>query len=173
MSILQSNPSYLSSGTPTFPIRKVLYPLAQAGVLRALAAALQQPPMEFGLKITSERAPLIRYLMEFQDPVHATVLRITSAAFDLIEWEPSTKVTLIEDEIHVMSPAKGVSAATALRDAVRYITALEDHGLSTAGISFYESAIRSYAGASMQRSYGDGLKFFGQPPFERFKTINE
>ena len=150
----------------------MLLPSKLVGPTEALLKeALSQPPRQLGLKITSEWDPSIRCLLEHQDDAHAAVIRIISAAPDLINWTPSVKVTLIGDAIHVMSPGGGVGAVTALKDAAVLTKSLVKDGISASSVGAYEAEMREYAGASIARSYRGGLKFFGQPAFEDCKAI--
>ena len=137
-----------------------------------LREALSQTPRQLGMKITSEWDPSIRCLIEHQDDTHAAIIRIISAAPDLINWTPSAQVTLIRDAIHVMSPRGGVGAATALKDAAVPTKSLIKDGVSVTSVGAYEAEMREYAGASIARSYRGGLKFFGQPTFEKCKPID-
>ena len=69
------------------------------------------------LTLTEEWHPSFRALFELQDITQASTLRVASANPNITPWEPSSRVTLIGDAIHVMSPCGGVGAVTALRDA--------------------------------------------------------
>jgi 2-polyprenyl-6-methoxyphenol hydroxylase-like FAD-dependent oxidoreductase len=70
-------------------------------------------------------------------------------------WEPS-RVTLLGDAIHAMSPARGSGANTALRDAGVLCRALAratpDRRALVAAIGGYEAQMREYGYAAVQAS---------------------
>ncbi|WP_316783578.1 FAD-dependent oxidoreductase [Streptomyces sasae] len=82
-------------------------------------------------------------------------------------WEPST-ITVMGDAIHAMSPALGIGANTALRDA----HTLGDQLLAVAagdkplldGIAGYEQAMRDYAYHALRTSALVGQKVIGHLP---------
>ena len=80
---------------------------------------------------------------------------------------PTTAVTLLGDAIHAMSPAGGVGANTALRDAATLADALNKaaHGrpLVTA-VRDYETAMIDYGFAAVRASADNGHRFLGQNP---------
>ncbi|KAL1963596.1 hypothetical protein VTN77DRAFT_8041 [Rasamsonia byssochlamydoides] len=136
-----------------------------------LTQALQWPPHELSLMLTSEWDPSIRCLAELQDRSQAAALRIITTVPDLPKWASTSRVTLLEDSIHVMSPAGGVGAATALQDAATLTKILARDGLSTASIREYEDTMREYAKAALTRSFRGGKKLFGQPPYDQRKEV--
>lgn len=67
-------------------------------------------------------------------------------------WTPS-RVTLLGDAIHAMSPARGSGANTALRDASNLCTALTGGGLDVvAAIGVYEEKMRAQGFAAVEAS---------------------
>jgi len=82
-------------------------------------------------------------------------------------WEPSA-VTVMGDAIHAMSPALGIGANTALRDA----HVLGSHLLAAAngdttlldGIGAYEQSMREYAYQALRKSAFVGQQVIGHPP---------
>lgn len=82
-------------------------------------------------------------------------------------WEPST-VTVMGDAVHAMSPALGIGANTALRDAhtlgdqLIAVTAGDKPLLD--GIAAYEEAMRDYAYHALRTSAFVGQKVIGHLP---------
>jgi 2-polyprenyl-6-methoxyphenol hydroxylase-like FAD-dependent oxidoreductase len=82
-------------------------------------------------------------------------------------WEPSA-VTVMGDAIHAMSPALGIGANTALRDA----HVLGSHLMAVAqgdttlldGIAAYERSMREYAYEALRKSAFVGQKVIGHLP---------
>ncbi|MBT2225430.1 NAD(P)/FAD-dependent oxidoreductase [Nonomuraea sp. NEAU-A123] len=109
--------------------------------------------------------PRVRRIVQEWDPasIFPAVLR-TSVP---IEAWPTTAVTLLGDAIHAMSPAGGVGANTALRDAATLADALNKaaHGrpLVTA-LRDYETATIDYGFAAVRASADNGHRFLGQNP---------
>jgi 2-polyprenyl-6-methoxyphenol hydroxylase-like FAD-dependent oxidoreductase len=91
------------------------------------------------------------------DTMFALPLR-TSVPVD--PW-PSTRVTLLGDAIHAMSPAAGAGACVALRDASRLATALT---AGASGIADYEAAMIDYGFAAVREGARNGQRFLGQDP---------
>ncbi|MFF4619860.1 FAD-dependent oxidoreductase [Nonomuraea jabiensis] len=123
-----------------------------------------------GLRALTLRAiedwhPRVRAIIEHWDTstVFALVLR-TSVP---IEPWPTTNVTLLGDAIHAMSPAGGIGANTALRDASALAAAL---GAAAAGrpllqaLAEYESAMTVYGFAAVRTSAENGHRLLGQDP---------
>ncbi|MFG1678875.1 FAD-dependent oxidoreductase [Nonomuraea sp. NPDC049269] len=84
-----------------------------------------------------------------------------------IEAWPTTAVTLLGDAIHAMSPAGGVGANTALRDAATLADALNKaaHGRPlVAAVRDYETAMIDYGFAAVRASADNGHRFLGQNP---------
>ncbi|MFI7222427.1 FAD-dependent oxidoreductase [Nonomuraea angiospora] len=109
--------------------------------------------------------PRVRAIIDHWDAstVFALVLR-TSVP---IEPWPATNVTLLGDAIHAMSPAGGIGANTALRDASALAAAL---GEAAAGrpllqaLAGYESEMTAYGFAAVRTSAENGHRLLGQDP---------
>lgn len=147
--------------------RKATFGLSDAEILAltpAAAAALS-------LDITESWHPGLRSLLELQDVAQSSPLRIASAHPDIPAWEPSARVTLLGDAIHVMSPTGGVGAVTALRDGANLARELVEGGVSAESVGRYEEAMRAYAGMSIRRSLMGGRKIFGQRGFDECKIM--
>ncbi|KAJ5913923.1 Protein phosphatase 2c [Penicillium tannophilum] len=115
--------------------------------------------------------PSIRCLVEPQDPAQGSMLRVMITSPELPRWTPNARITLLGDSIHVMSPAGGVGAATALKDAAELTRILASKGRSAESNGEYEEGMRSYAAVSLLRSFRGGELIFGQPDYEDCKEL--
>ncbi|MCA2223692.1 FAD-dependent oxidoreductase [Nonomuraea aurantiaca] len=109
--------------------------------------------------------PRVQRIVQEWDPasIFPAILR-TSVP---IEPWPTSAVTLIGDAIHAMSPAGGVGANTALRDAATLADALNEaaHGRPlVAALRAYEAAMIGYGFAAVRASADNGHRFLGQNP---------
>ncbi|MCJ1324216.1 hypothetical protein MMC10_000878 [Thelotrema lepadinum] len=137
-----------------------------------LEKVLAQPPMNLSLMVSSEWDPAVRSVLELQDASQTSALRVFSAPSKIPAWETNGRVTLMGDAIHVMSPAGGVGAVTALKDAATLLEVLVEKGLSDSSIASYEAGMREYASASIARSFAGANKLYGMPPFEQCKVVD-
>lgn len=124
------------------------------------------------LSITEEWHSSFRALFELQDISQASTLRVASANPSIPTWESSSRVTLIGDAIHVMSPCGGVGAVTALRDAALLARVIGEDGITDLSIAKYEAEMRGYAQLGIQRSFFGGKKMFAQRPFEECEVLD-
>ncbi|KAF2867550.1 hypothetical protein BDV95DRAFT_582364 [Massariosphaeria phaeospora] len=136
-----------------------------------LAQALKAPPHELGLQLSEEWDPSIRCLLELQDPTAAAVLQVATTTPDIPVWTPNEHVTLLGDSIHLMSPAGGVGAGTALMDAASLTKILTQGPATAEKIGTYEAEMRKYAKVALERSFRGGKTIFGQPDFENCKEV--
>jgi len=127
---------------------------------------------KLSLELTEEWHPSFRVLLELQDTTQSSILRVDSANPIIPPWESSSRVTLIGDAIHVMSPCGGVGAVTAIRDAALLSRLISEVGITTTSIAKYESEMRKYAGIGIQRSYLGGKKIFAQLPFDKCEVLD-
>ncbi|KAI4127273.1 MAG: hypothetical protein LQ338_003277 [Usnochroma carphineum] len=118
------------------------------------------------LALTEEWHPSFRALLELQDTAQSSTLRVASANPNIVPWQPTERVTLLGDAIHVMSPCGGVGAVTALRDAALLSKVISEDGITAESIGKYESEMRVYARQGIERSFFGGKKMFAQRPFE-------
>lgn len=109
--------------------------------------------------------PAVRRVVERWDATAIIPLPLRSAV-PVGPW-PAGPVTLLGDAIHAMSPAGGVGANTALRDA----DLLADALIAAAGgrplaaaIAGYEAAMRDHGFAALRTSIANGTRFLGQDP---------
>lgn len=77
-------------------------------------------------------------------------------------WQPS-RVTLVGDAVHAMSPAAGAGANTALRDGATLAAALASAPVLDA-VALYEREMTVYGFAAVRESAANGARFLGQNP---------
>ncbi|MDR8407713.1 FAD-dependent monooxygenase [Nonomuraea sp. 3-1Str] len=77
---------------------------------------------------------------------------------------PTTRVTLLGDAAHAMSPAAGAGAGIALRDATALAAALARGGDPLDALRAYEGEMVEYGFAAVRDSAANGARFLGQDP---------
>lgn len=122
-------------------------------------------------KLTSHWHPSFRALFDHQDAAQTSLLRIISAHPDIPVWEPSSRVTLVGDAAHVMSPTAGVGATTALRDAAMLAEVLREEGVTEESVGRYEGFMRGNAKEGISRSAMGGKHMFGMRAFEELAKV--
>lgn len=122
-------------------------------------------------KMTANWDPSFHALFEFQDTNRTSLLRVATVKPEIPSWETSSRVTLIGDAIHAMSPTSAAGATTALRDAALLARALSEGGINTTSIHTYEEAMRTYAGEVIRWSAIGGKGLFGMQSFDELSTI--
>ncbi|TAQ87204.1 hypothetical protein B7494_g4445 [Chlorociboria aeruginascens] len=110
-------------------------------------------------------------LFEMQDISLTSILKINSSPSVVPEIGEESKVTLMGDAIHAMSPTAGLGATTALRDAEVLSRCLEEDGVGIAALRRYESEMRIYAQDAIKSSYWGGKMLFGMRAFEELAAI--
>ncbi|KAK7992144.1 hypothetical protein PG988_000938 [Apiospora saccharicola] len=113
------------------------------------------------LDITGEWDPSIRSLIELQDRELTHGMRVLSAPAALPEWEPSDRVTVLGDAVHVMSPSGGVGAVAAIHDACLLAGILAQEGHSKVSIGKYERGMREFAKKCIDRSNEAAVRMLG------------
>jgi 2-polyprenyl-6-methoxyphenol hydroxylase-like FAD-dependent oxidoreductase len=97
-------------------------------------------------RLTAEWHPDLRALIAATDP-HVITLSVIRSSQPVPTWRPST-ITLLGDAIHSMTPARGIGANTALRDAAllaEHLIAVHGGQEPLAGaIGDYEREMTSY-----------------------------
>jgi salicylate hydroxylase len=109
---------------------------------------------ELALRLIRRWHPVLRGLLTSADPASCFPVAIRSA--EPVDAWPPGRVTVLGDAIHVMTPAGGVGANTALRDAARLTAALAavDRGerpLAEA-VGEYEADLREHGFAAVRAS---------------------
>lgn len=114
-------------------------------------------------EITQPWAPGLAALFDLAEPSSMAMVAVRSSAVPR-HWEPS-RVTVLGDAIHVMSPAGGLGANTALRDAALLAERLgggrPDQPLSEC-IGDYETRMRTYSAVAIDASIKGARVLFGQ-----------
>ncbi|KAJ5300827.1 Sm-like ribonucleoprotein [Penicillium atrosanguineum] len=122
-------------------------------------------------EMTANWDPSFHALFAFQDTSRTSLLRIATVKPDILLWEASSRVTLIGDAIHAMSPTSAAGATTALRDAAFLARTLSEGGINTASIHKYEEAMRKYAGEVIRWSAIGGKWLFGMQSFDELSPL--
>ncbi|KAF6235199.1 hypothetical protein HO173_006393 [Letharia columbiana] len=126
---------------------------------------------ELAKKLTSHWHPSFHALLDQQDSAQTSLLRIISASPNIPIWEPSSRITLIGDAAHVMSPTAGIGATCALRDAAMLAEVLRDEGITKEAVGRYEEFMRQNAQEGISRSAMGGKHMFGMRPFEELAKV--
>ncbi|MGC0312386.1 FAD-dependent oxidoreductase [Kitasatospora acidiphila] len=107
--------------------------------------------------------PDLRTVVERSDPDTVSLLPIRTSV-PIRPWTPS-RVTLLGDAIHAMTPMRGIGANTALRDADTLCRALTDAHRGTLpllhAIGGYEHRMRGYGFAAVRASRRTADQFAG------------
>ncbi|MCU1645365.1 MAG: nicC [Nocardia sp.] len=100
---------------------------------------------------TRDWHPALREIFANTDRNTVAAMTVRTAAAP--ELRPAGRVTLLGDAIHVMSPAAGLGANTALRDAATLTDALAAaQGDLIAAVASYEAQMRAYAAEAITAS---------------------
>eukprot|EP01117_Protostelium_nocturnum_P020918 TRINITY_DN973_c0_g1_i1.p1 TRINITY_DN973_c0_g1~~TRINITY_DN973_c0_g1_i1.p1 ORF type:complete len:406 (+),score=117.41 TRINITY_DN973_c0_g1_i1:36-1220(+) len=126
---------------------------------------------DLSIKLTQEWKPEIKAILQFQDPTQSSVLRIITASPETKEWESTATVTLLGDAVHVMIPAGGVGANTALRDAANLSQVLKNP-TTVQSIHSYEKDMIQRSNEAIKNSFRGGKHLFDQKPFEECKIMD-
>jgi 2-polyprenyl-6-methoxyphenol hydroxylase-like FAD-dependent oxidoreductase len=120
---------------------------------------------EKALDLTADWHPTLRKLLEQVDV--STLFQIPiRTSFSVAAW-PTTRVTLLGDAIHAMTPAGGIGANTAMRDAalLSRLLAQAAHGEICVqdAIAQYEAEMRSYGFAAAKQSLEGAARLYRIP----------
>ena len=124
-------------------------------------------------KITAGWHASVRPLFDTQSAPQTSVIRIGSMHPELVAWE-SSRVTLIGDAVHLMSPTAGLGASSALRDAAllgRLLGEVDSSEGVVAAVAAYELAMREYVKKAITWSTGPGKKLFGMKDIPEWKPF--
>ncbi|WP_410615544.1 FAD-dependent oxidoreductase [Amycolatopsis sp. lyj-109] len=133
--------------------------LGRSDVELAATAPADLKKLAFGL--IDGWHPRARVLVEHWD-AEATFPQPIRTSIPVEPWPPS-RVTLLGDAIHAMSPAAGAGANTALRDGAALASALAGAPLLEA-VAAYEAAMVDYGFAVVRESAENGRRYLGQNP---------
>jgi 2-polyprenyl-6-methoxyphenol hydroxylase-like FAD-dependent oxidoreductase len=121
---------------------------------------------EYALERVASWHPSLVETVRLWDTATVQALKLRSCV-PVLAWEPSN-VTVIGDAIHAMSPALGIGANTALRDAHVLggeLLAVARGGKELLdGIGAYEQAMRDYGYKALRMSAAVGQKVIGHLP---------
>jgi len=128
---------------------------AQAGAFPAAVDGLGAAGLHaVAMKTVSRWHPDVRRLVELAAPGETTLIPIRSAV--PVEAWPSSRVTLLGDAVHAMSPSRGSGANTALRDAALLASELAAAARGekdvVLAIGDYEREMISYGFAAVRAS---------------------
>src|SRR5262249_33998692 len=120
------------------------------------------PAADLARQLTARWNERLRPIFEEQIDEEAVFLKMSTSSPDGVpEWDRDPRVTLLGDAVHAMTPAGGVGANTALRDA-----ALLGRRLAEAGgwndrlAAEYEREMRVYASANVKMSFEMASRLF-------------
>lgn len=121
-------------------------------------------------------SPVLKTLVAESDP--SSIGRVPLRSMPTLQdWEAS-RVTLLGDAIHNMTPMAGIGANTALRDAAELARALAEHDDPVDGVGSYERIMRGYANAAVdlsRRNAGRAASgsFVGRTAFRSILRLGE
>lgn len=132
---------------------------------------------DLACRLTERWHQRLRPLFTMQDQGQTSTLRVSSAAPDLPSWDPSPRVTVLGDAIHVMPPTGAMGANTALRDAAdlaRRIVEVAPGGdeVNKRLVGEYEAELRVSAKEAIEASWRGGRKSFGLRSMEECEVID-
>lgn len=106
-------------------------------------------------ELTSKWHPKIRAIFENQNDAEAAFLKMyTSAPEGVPKWNNDARVTIMGDAVHAMTPAGGVGANTALKDAALLGRLIAEAGGWEEGLTGeYEREMRGYADENVKMSF--------------------
>ncbi|KAJ5097337.1 hypothetical protein N7456_008058 [Penicillium angulare] len=126
-------------------------------------------------QLTTSWDPSVRSVIDYQDASQSSIRSLLSAPFEIAAWEPSGRVTLLGDSVHVMPPTGAMGANTALRDAADLVHQIVEAGgiekLDRQVIGDYEVGLRAFAKMAIDMSWQGGMKSFGLRPVDQCEPI--
>lgn len=126
-------------------------------------SVMGQPAADISHELTKNWSSALRPIIETQVvPESAFIKMSTSDPAGVTEWTNEPRVTLLGDAVHAMTPAGGIGANTAMRDAGvlgRLLT--ERGGWDEQVTKNYEAEMRAYASQNVDDSFQAMKHFFG------------
>lgn len=121
-----------------------------------------KPAADLSRQLTAGWHDRLRPIFEEQIDDEAVFLKMSTSSPDGVpEWGNEPRVTLVGDAVHAMTPAGGVGANTALKDAALLGRLLADAGGWKEGLTAeYEREMRAYASANVKMSFERASRLF-------------
>jgi 2-polyprenyl-6-methoxyphenol hydroxylase-like FAD-dependent oxidoreductase len=121
-----------------------------------------KPAADLSRQLTARWHDRLRPIFEQQIDDEAVFLKMSTSSPDGVPgWDNEPRVTLLGDAVHAMSPAGGVGANTALKDAALLGRLLADAGGQIEGLTAaYEREMRAYASANVKMSFERASRMF-------------
>jgi 2-polyprenyl-6-methoxyphenol hydroxylase-like FAD-dependent oxidoreductase len=121
-----------------------------------------KPAADLSRQLTARWHDRLRPIFEQQIDDEAVFLKMATSSPDGVpEWDNEPRVTVIGDAVHAMTPAGGVGANTALKDAALLGRLLAAAGGWNPGLTAeYEREMRAYASASVKMSFEMASRLF-------------
>lgn len=125
-------------------------------------SVIGKPAADLSRALTAGWHDRLRPIFEEQIDEEAAFLKMsTSSPAGVPEWDNEPRVTLIGDAVHAMTPAGGVGANTALKDAAFLARLLGAAGGWNGGLTAeYEREMRRYASANVKMSFETASRLF-------------
>ncbi len=149
---------------------------AQPGVINAPNedySLIGTPAAEIAKALTANWHPRLKPLFEYMNVSETAFWKITcSTPTGVLEWDNESRVTVIGDAAHSMTPAGGIGANTAVRDSALLGRLLAEAGGYGDGVTAaYEREMRVYASEAVRSSYGFAKAQFGVSIDENTRTV--
>ncbi|KAK3110900.1 hypothetical protein LTR53_014348 [Teratosphaeriaceae sp. CCFEE 6253] len=136
-------------------------------------AIIGKPAADIAKALTKDWHPRFRSIFTQMNEHEAAFWKITcSTPTGVPDWDNEPRVTVIGDAAHSMTPAGGIGANTAVRDAALLGKLLADAGGWAEGVTAeYEGKMRVYASEAVRSSYGMAKMQFGVVIDENSPTV--
>lgn len=149
---------------------------AQPGVINAPNedySLIGTPAAEIAKALTANWHPRLKPLFEYMNVSETAFWKITcSTPTGVPEWDNESRVTVIGDAAHSMTPAGGIGANTAVRDSALLGRLLAEAGGYGDGVTAaYEREMRVYGSEAVRSSYGFAKAQFGVSIDENTRTV--
>jgi 2-polyprenyl-6-methoxyphenol hydroxylase-like FAD-dependent oxidoreductase len=119
-----------------------------------------RPAANLSRELTSRWHAQLRPIFEEQLEEEAAFLKMSTSSPDGVpEWTSQPRVTLLGDAVHAMTPAGGVGANTALKDAA-FLGRLLASGFHEGLTAHYERDMRAYASPNVTMSFDRAARLF-------------
>ncbi|KAF2737111.1 FAD/NAD(P)-binding domain-containing protein [Polyplosphaeria fusca] len=134
---------------------------------------LGKPAADIAKNLTKDWNPRFKPLVDDMIESEAAFWKITcSTPTGVPDWPNDSRVTVVGDAAHSMTPASGNGANTAVRDAELLGRLLTEAGGYADGVTAaYEKEMRDYASEAVRGSYGMASKAFGGKIDENSPTV--